>query len=889
MQKQVRGRSGDAPSPTAALFAVEPRADDAQVVVAGAVRVTVLTDRLLRIEHAADGCFEDRPTLTVVNRRFPAVPFRSRRDGDSLVVDTGPVRLEVDDVTRPFHPRRVRARIGDGDRTVTWTFGKVDRGNLGGTVRTLDGWKGRCTPRVVGFDPVTGFEREWDEQTLGEGLLSRDGWTVVDDTGTVVLDPGDGTGRPWPTARPDGERCDLYLFAHGDDRSGALAAGARLVGPQPLPPRYAFGYWYSRYYPYTDREVDELVDQLAQHRIPTDVFVIDMDWHRPGWTGYSWDHTLFPDPTATLARLHERGLKVCLNLHPADGVGRHEDAFEAMCRATGHDPATTERVPFDSVDPRFVDAYFSLLHHPEEDRGVDFWWMDWQQGTESALPGLDPLAWLNHLHHRDLVERRPDRRPLLFSRWSGLGAGRHPVGFSGDTVAVWESLAFQPEVTATAANVLYGYWSHDIGGHYGADPDPELYTRWLQFGAHSPVLRTHGTLGLTEERRVWEYPNPYRDVMIATIRHRYELVPHLYGVCRRGVDTGRSLVAPMHHAHPTLAAAHRAPGQYLLGDDLIVAPVVTPRDDDGTAEVRVWLPPGEHLDVAHGRRHVVDAPGGRWVTGRYLLDEVPVFARAGAVVVGQRGVDRLDAPCYPNLVLTAYPGSGRGEVYEDDGETLGYLDGRSVTIALEQRTTARTRTLRLAPAVGTYPGWSSARDVEVRFAAEAPPAGATVDGAEVPWRFDAEAASVVVDLPALDLRAGATVALRRAGGARRAQAEALLDGFPGLSRRVRALADDTRTLIGDDNRRLLALARTAERVSARPDTLDVEVAALYEGIAGLRRTFTAHQARAREIETLNPDRPPRQSEALARAQRFLATTRRAFPPPRPDRGRGGRR
>ncbi|HET8930360.1 MAG TPA: TIM-barrel domain-containing protein, partial [Acidimicrobiales bacterium] len=606
----------------------DPTTDPVQVITHGNVRVSVLTDRLVRIEYATDAVFEDRPSLSVVNRRFPQVRFRARTDGNTLVVDTGTIELHYEDVTKPPTAKRLHATIRAGDDVATWHHGKRATKNLGGTARTLDGWDGDATARFVDFDPESGVVNAWDPQPLEPGLLSRDGWVLVDDSATVLVSSGRGrtaASRPTAHPRPEGRRFDAYLFGYHTDHAAALRDAAALLGPQPLPPRYAFGYWYSRYYPYTDRELVELTESFDRYDVPLDVVVIDMDWHRPGWTGYSWDRDLFVDPTATLADVHDRRLRVSLNLHPADGVAPHEDAYPAMCAALGLDPADGETIRFAITDPAFVDAYFRLLHHPEEDRGVDVWWLDWQQGTDTPIAGLDPLAWLNLLHTDDQTRRRPKRRPLILSRWGGLGAGRYPLGFSGDTYATWKSLAFQPSFTATAANVGYGYWSHDIGGHFQSAPDAELYTRWIQFGVYSPVLRTHGSLDASMERRVWEYPNPYRDVMIAAIRRRYALIPYVYGEARRCFDTGLCLVRPMYHEHPEVAAAYDAPGQYLFGSQMVVAPVTAPREDDTMAPVRVWLPKGDWFDVAHGARLSIADADGTWFTRRYLLDEVPTF------------------------------------------------------------------------------------------------------------------------------------------------------------------------------------------------------------------------------------------------------------------------
>lgn len=867
------------------------------------VRVSVLTDRLVRIEYADDAAFEDRPTLDVVNRRFEPARFTARTEGMALVVDTGAVRVTCADCTRPFTSRSLSAVIATRDGTVTWRHGKRDRGNLGGTVRTLDGWKGNTTPRFVDFDPATGVVNAWDEQPLEPGLVSHDGWVVVDDSAGVLVESRPGrsaAARPRAVPRATGERRDLYLFGYGTDHKAALSAGAQLFGPQPLPPRYAFGYWYSRYYPYTDRDLLELTDAFDRYDVPVDVLVIDMDWHRLGWTGYSWDRDLFPDPDETLAALGDHGLRVALNLHPADGVGAHEDQFAAMCAALRLDPATTDRIPFAITDPAFVDAYFRLLHHPEEDRGVDVWWMDWQQGSDTPVPGLDPLAWLNLLHWDDQARRRPRRRPIFLSRWGGLGAGRYPLGFSGDTYATWESLAYQPAFTATAANVGYGYWSHDIGGHFQSEPDAELYTRWIQFGAYSPVLRTHGSLDAFLERRVWEYPNPFRDVMTSTLRERYEIVPYLYTEARKGVDTGLSIVRPMYHEYPDAAAAYEASGQYHFGDAMVVAPVTSPNEDDAMAPVRVWLPRGEWYDLAHGARADADAGragdddsngrsgnnrrdrDGRWFERRYLLDEIPRFVPAGTVLPSQQGVRRLDGPSFPNLTVTAFAGAdGHYEQYEDDGISTGYEVGRSVWTGLDHRVRAGERRVTIGPAEGAYRGWLRRRPVEVRFVGEAPPRAVHVGEREVPWSthrrdghwwFDAAAATVVVSLPRVDLRAATTVTLDRAGRSTRVAGESALDGLPGLARRIDRISDAARALVGDDNRRLIHLAQTAERIARDPSTLVDEVAELRAGLGGLDDLLATAFDHHTELQSLNPLDPPRATDALAAARRLLATT-----------------
>ena len=207
----------------------------------------------------------------------------------------------------------------------------------------------------------------------------------------------------------------------------------------------------------------------------------------------------------------------------------------------GIDPATQKYIPFDITDKKFAINYMNLLHHPLEAQGINFWWLDWQQEPTTKLPGVNPTWWLNYVHFTD--QQREGKRPLLFHRWGGLGNHRYQIGFSGDTISIWDSLAFQPWFTGTAANVGYAYWSHDIGGHMPGAVDPEIYTRWIQFGALSPILRTHTTKNPDSERRIWAYPEPLLRTSCAT--------PFASGTPCSRISTPRARHAPMTLASPS--------------------------------------------------------------------------------------------------------------------------------------------------------------------------------------------------------------------------------------------------------------------------------------------------------------------------------------------------
>jgi alpha-glucosidase (family GH31 glycosyl hydrolase) len=334
-----------------------------------------------------------------------------------------------------------------------------------------------------------------------------------------------------------------------------------------------------------------------------------------------------------------------------------------MARALGRDPQADEPIAFDPTDPEFLQAYFEVLHHPLEAQGVDFWWLDWQQGGYSRLPGVDPLWLLNHFHFLD--SGREGRRPLTFSRYAGPGSHRYPVGFSGDAHVTWASLAFQPEFTATAANVGYGWWSHDIGGHIFGVRDDELATRWVQLGTFSPILRLHSSSNPFLVKEPWLFPRESSEAMVAALRFRHRLVPYLHTMNHRAAVDGVPLVRPMYHLAPADARAYAVPNQFAFGSELVVAPITTPRDPVTLrGAVRAWLPPGDWIDIFTETVYAGDRMAGLHRDGA----SIPALLRAGGVLA-LAADDDLDATRNPHRleVLVAPGADGEFVLVEDDG------------------------------------------------------------------------------------------------------------------------------------------------------------------------------------------------------------------------------
>lgn len=595
------------------VFPCEPLGNPESMVAGAQYRFTILDDRVLRFEWSADGIFEDRASTLAINRNFPKPSFRVKDSETQLEILTASFHLTYD--KQRFSPNGLVATFTSKqtDWGGEWRYGGPAKDNLGGTARTLDWTNGRCE--------------------LGPGILSRAGFASLDDSTSMLFD-----GKGFVAPRRSGDRIDGYLFHYGHDYKGAIESYYAISGKQPVIPRWCLGNWWSRYFAYSADEYLALMDKFQRHEVPLSVAVVDMDWHvvkgdhvpHVGWTGYTWNKTLFPDPEGFTGALHDRGLKITLNDHPHAGIHHHEEVYEELSRALGHETTHKAPVLFDPTSPEFMQAYFNVVHRKLEEQGCDFWWIDWQQGPYTRIPGIDPLWLLNHFQFLDLERKQGGAgEALVFSRYAGPGSHRYPVGFSGDTHMTWSSLQFQPEFTATAANIGYGWWSHDIGGHMEGYRDDELAARWVQFGTFSPILRLHSSNSRWTSKEPWGFREETETAMKEFLQLRHRLVPYIYTVNAASHAQGFPLLQPLYWNFPSREVAYRFPNQYYFGPSIVVAPVVTPRDRaTNYAETPVWVPPGRHVDILGGT--VYD--GNREIAMYRSLHRIPVLAPEGAII-----------------------------------------------------------------------------------------------------------------------------------------------------------------------------------------------------------------------------------------------------------------
>jgi hypothetical protein len=695
--------------------------DDGSCIVANRARFAALAEGVVRMEYSPSGRFENRASLRVSERPAP-LPFESvEQDDITTCLTGGGISIRFIDDGNPFSSENlIVTRTEDGAQL--WKPGQVDEQNLGGVHQGMDVVQRSIIPSGVhpattayhengsetllwnyAFDPdgesvpgvaqaygrLTSLEqvlktREFAElppriqtiirerQKYPPGLLSRAGYFLFNDSGSAVLDDDEA----WLTERDCPQDQDFYLFHYGNDFRQAMRDYRAIFGASPLPPRYTLGLWYSRYPTFDEPGLRELIEIFEQQDLPLDVLVLDLEWHQRGWNGFDWDTTHIHNPDDFLAHLREEGIHTTFNVHP-NGVPVDDSRFEAFIKESGLemppvDPGKKNSVfsNFDISNKRQASAFMDVLHKPVQQQGIDFWWIDGHAPVETA--GVDKQFWTNHVYRARTEAGLPDRRPMIFSRTGGFGSHRYPIHFTGDTYSQWEVLRSQVEYTVRAGHIGQSFLSHDIGGHMNDFEmlDPELYCRWVQFGALSPIFRLHSSRG--GERRPWLYEDKVQQSFKQAIRLRTELLPTLYSLARESHDSGMPMCRSAALAQPDWEQAYDSWDAYFLGEDIFCTPQLSP---GGVRDV--LLPAGSWYDSLQHR--FIESDGQTAITATTNVIQAPLhYIRAGSLIVKQPYA--LRASQIPDtLILECYLGDSPTEheymLYDDDGHSRAHREG----------------------------------------------------------------------------------------------------------------------------------------------------------------------------------------------------------------------
>ena len=533
-------------------------------------------------------------------------------------------------------------------------------------------------------------------------LTSRGYGVLVNDAGHVSYEIGSESVERVQFSVP-GERLE-YFVIYGPTPKEILERYTALTGRPAAVPAWSYGPWLSTSFTtdYDEKTVTSFIDGMAERDLPLSVFHFDCFWMREfNWCDFEWDPRTFPDPEGMLGRLHDRGLHVCVWINPY--IGQRSPLFaEAadagyLVRKPNGDvwqwdlwQAGMGLVDFTNPDAA---AWYQVKLRRLLDQGVDSFKTDFGERIPLDVvyaDGSDPERMHNYytlLYNQAvfdvLREVRGEGDAVLFARSATTGGQQSPVHWGGDSTSTFGSMAETLRGGLSLALSGFGFWSHDIGGFEGT-PAPEVFKRWAAFGLLSSHSRFHGSQSY---RVPWAFDQEAVDVVRRFTHLKLALMPYLYAAGLEASRQGTPVLRPMVLEFPDDPAVAYLDRQYMLGADLLVAPVFT-----GSGEVEFYLPAGLWTSYLTGE--TVQGPS--WRRETHGFDSLPLYVRDGAVLPVGAHTDRPDYDYLDGLTLEVY----RSSVAESRTVTVTTPDGREATFAVEHGGADATVTSSLSE------GWS---------------------------------------------------------------------------------------------------------------------------------------------------------------------------------------
>ncbi|MHB1455834.1 MAG: glycoside hydrolase family 31 protein [Armatimonadota bacterium] len=659
-------------------------AADNRSVVDGNARFQVLASGIVRMEYSPTAKFTDAASSAVIGRdQSTDAKFESKTVDGWLNIKTDKMTVKYKAGSGPFTKDNLLVEWQDAGSARSWKPGDKDEQNLGGV-------PGDIAHRLV---PVA-----------DPGPLSRSGYYFFDDSRTPVWNKS----IDWIEPRPEKDSQDWYFFVYGRDYAGMLKSLSNLTGSIPMVPRYVLGSWFGSRTGYNADEWKIITRRFREEQIPMDVMVLDScSWTDVVWSGYDWDHEQMPDPPGFFKWMNENGVHVTLNEHYAPITKDSDKNFETIRNEMGL-PADTKEINHDLSNKKYAGLFANLLLKPALDMGMAFWWQD--GCSPVTMENLDPMMWTREVEY-NAAEKITGKRSYVFCRLGTTGSHRSGSFFSGDLVPEWKALEMLVPFNVRAANMLVAYPTNLTNAVFGVNIDPELYVRWTQFGAFSPILWVHGIWGL---RLPWEYGEPGMGVCADFIRLRERLIPYTYTYSRIANETGVSLVRGMYIDYPNQEQSYAySDKQYMYGRDMLIAPIT--ESANGKAALKdIYLPEGDNwYDYFTGEIYT----GGQVVNYECPLDRMPMFVRAGSIIPMAPQMNYAGEKPLDPLTLDVYAGDRAAsfKLFEDDGESLDYRQGKFAWTNIEfaPKGSAGTYELKIDPAVGKFKGQLKNRRYEI--------------------------------------------------------------------------------------------------------------------------------------------------------------------------------
>ena len=485
-----------------------------------------------------------------------------------------------------------------------------------------------------------------------------------------------------------------------------IATYRKLTGESPLMPAWALGYIHCRERFHSQKEIIETADRFEQEEIPVDVLVQDWQyWGKNGWNSMVFDRDDYPDPKALTDYLHSKNIKMMLSVWSK--IDKNSALGKEMLRDNYYIPNTDW---IDFFNPDAASAYWKNFSQKLLPLGIDAWWQDATEPENDDLENrfvnngtLDgnrvrnvyPLM-VNKTVYEGLTKDQPNKRPMILTRSGFLGIQRYGSAlWSGDIGNDWETLRRQ--ITGGLGLQAAGvpWWTYDAGGffrpwdQYTNQDYCNRMLRWIELSVYLPLMRVHGYMSDTEP---WKYDEHTKAIFQRCIGERKNLFPYIYSNAAEVAFNGSTLMRPLVFDFPNDKKALEQKYEYMFGKSLLISPVTEP----DVTEWETYLPENKggwfEYDPNDFGKHY---DGGQTVKTNIEYDIIPVFAKAGSIVV--------QYDCYGISMPFIFVYSGADcefTLYEDDGETTDYQNGKYAKTLIKWKETKKKRTLTIEPAGG---------------------------------------------------------------------------------------------------------------------------------------------------------------------------------------------
>src|SRR5215204_5777386 len=537
----------------------------------------------------------------------------------------------------------------------------------------------------------------------------------LDNTSRTYFDMGKADPGRVTFGAGSGE-LNYYVFTGGKERSpkNILRDYTELTGRAPLPPLWALGNQQSRWSYYPEARVREVARGFRESRIPADVIYLDIDY-MDGYRVFTWNRERFPDPSKMISDLREQGFRTVVIIDPGVKVDPNYFAYKEG-QAGGHFVKNADGSelhasvwPGVCAFPDFTDPkareWFGSLYGKNLDEGVAGFWNDMNEpgvflSDKTPKPDIyhhpmktfpadakhagDGAAGTHARYHNvygmqmarstfeGLKQLRPGERPFVLTRAGYAGVQRYSAVWTGDNVASWDHLRLSIPMLLNLGVSGVPFVGSDVGGFSG-NPSPELYARWLQAAALTPFLRSHSEAG-SQPHEPYSYGDEFTRINRASVELRYQLLPYLYTLFREHTETGAPVMRPLWFEYPNDQRTYTLDDEYLVGRDLLVAPVVR----EGATKRGVYFPAGDDwVDWWTGKRY----EGGKDAEVEAPLNRLPLFARVGAVVATIPVIQHTAERFKVGLTLVVVPGrDGETQIFQDSGDGYVHGDNRPVHV-----------------------------------------------------------------------------------------------------------------------------------------------------------------------------------------------------------------